>query len=642
MKKYFWLLMLVLCAIGAHAQSPRKLDSLRTVLAQLPPEGSSYASDTMRVRLLCEVAQQTPLIQIDSTIKIFEKSLLICQQIKWPLGECMSNYYIGYYQVGKNDLMKGIDYLYKSLAIAEKEHLTFYIARNNKTLGDAYSNLGSYDKATKHLKASVKIFAALKNKREELLAMNNLGLVYFDKADYKTSIPYFKQCLNENKIAQIDNLDDIFLSNLGASYREMGNLDEALKELIQVEDILKNKPRYQYRRLLNLLSIANVWTSKNAFEKAELLLKQIEEFQLKEGTEISQKDIYKAYLELYKKMKNAPLALEYYEKYIALDKKLTQQDQQHRIENLQAGFDNEKKESEILLLNQNVKQEILLKNIFIGGAIIILLFAVLFWRNSQKLSKQNKIIEEQRLELQFTNSQLETLNHGLEQRVEERTSELQHANETLIKKNEEIVLAMVEGQTIERKRVASELHDNLGATLSAIKWRLEAINGHNLTDKERKIHESTLEMMKEAYSEVRLISHNLLPAELEKGGLKQALEKFIADINSSNKINITHNLESEAIPTDKKIQLELYSIALELINNVLKHSQAQNAHVGLYKQQGNLIFEVSDDGKGLDSQQQSNGMGTKNIENRVQALNGSVEYFPVTTGVKVVLKFSMY
>lgn len=642
MKKYYYTWMLLLCTIVVYAQSPRKLDSLRTVLATLPPEGRSFGSDTTRVRVLCEMAQQMPLIQIDSTIKIFEKSLLICQQIKWRFGECMSYYYIGYYQVGKNDLMKGIDYLYKSLAIAEKEHLTFYIARNNKTLGDAYSNLGSYDKATKHLNTSVKIFAALKNKREELLAMNNLGLVYFDKADYKASIPYFRKCLNENKIAQIDNLDDIFLANLGASYREMGNLDEALQELIKVEDILKNKPRYQYRRLLNLISIANVWISKNTFVKAELLLIKIEELQHKEGTEISQKDLYKTYFELYKKTKNTPLALEYYEKYIALYKKLTQQDQQQRIENLQANFDNEKKESEILLLNQNVKQEILLKNIFISGAIFLLLFAVLFWRNSQKLSKQNKIIEEQRLELQSTNSQLETLNHSLEQKVQERTSELQHANETLIRKNEEIVLAMVEGQTIERKRVASELHDNLGATLSAIKWRLEAINGHNLTDKERKIHESTLEMMKGAYSEVRLISHNLLPAELEKGGLKQALEKFIADISSSDKINITHNLEPEAIPNDKKNQLELYGIALELINNVLKHAQAQNVNVALYKQQDNVIFEVSDDGKGIDSQQQSNGMGTKNIENRVQSLNGTISYKSQPIGLKAEVCFSKF
>jgi signal transduction histidine kinase len=148
--------------------------------------------------------------------------------------------------------------------------------------------------------------------------------------------------------------------------------------------------------------------------------------------------------------------------------------------------------------------------------------------------------------------------------------------------------------------------------------------------------------MKSAYSEVRLISHNLLPAELEKGDLKQALEKFIADINNSNKITITYNLESEAIPTDKKVQLEIYGIALELINNILKHANASHAHVALYNKDNETFFEVIDDGQGLMPQVQSNGMGTKNIENRVKSLNGTIRYQPQVIGLKIEICFSKW
>lgn len=637
MRSIFCFFLCIVLNWGATAQSSRQLDSLKRVLAALPPEGSSYSSDTTRVRVMCEMAILMPFTQIDATIKFLETPLRMSQRRQWPLGECMSYYWIGYFHVGKNNLMKGIDYLYKGLSIAKKNHFIFYAGLSNKALGDAYSRLGNYAKAKIHLTKSVRIFKNLKNSKEEMMALNNLGLVYFDEGEYKASIPYFERCLFENREKKIINLDAMFLDNLAASQRELGNYGEALKNIEKVDYILKGKHGSEYQRLINLNTIAKLWLLKGNFDKVKSYLNIIELLQKQHGTEVSQKDIYWVYYNLYKKTSKPDSALIYHEKFVNAEKKLTQQDQQQQINNLQASFDNERRGAEITLLNQNIKQETLLKNIFIGGAIFLLLFAVWFWYNSQKLSKQNKTIERQSFDLQLVNKQLESLNLGLEQKVSERTAELQTANVELVKKNEEIMLALVEGQTIERKRVASELHDNLGATLSAIKWRLETINSENLNEIERKVYDSTLEMMKGAYSEVRLISHNLLPAELEKGGLKIALEKFIADINSSGKLHISHDLQPEAIPTDKKTQFELYGIALELINNVLKHAQAQHAHVTLYTQVSQTIFEVSDDGKGFDYQHNSNGMGSENIQNRVAALNGTIEYWPQKVGAKIVL-----
>lgn len=291
-------------------------------------------------------------------------------------------------------------------------------------------------------------------------------------------------------------------------------------------------------------------------------------------------------------------------------------------------------------MTRNIKQETLIKNISIAGIILLLAFAFWYWRNNIVLTKKNQIIEQQQNQILLTNLELENLNQGLEQKISTRTKELRKANDELVKKTEEILLALVEGQTIERKRVASELHDNLGATISAIKWRLEAINSASLNAKEQKVYESTVEMIKGAYSEIRLISHNLLPAELEKGGFKGALEKFIADINSSEKLHIVYNLEPDAIPIDKKFQLELYSIALELINNILKHANAKNIHINLYKRNLETFFEISDDGKGLNTHLKSDGMGMKNIQNRVQALNATIEYLPQPVGLKILIKVS--
>jgi signal transduction histidine kinase len=143
---------------------------------------------------------------------------------------------------------------------------------------------------------------------------------------------------------------------------------------------------------------------------------------------------------------------------------------------------------------------------------------------------------------------------------------------------------LFEGQTLERKRVASELHNNLGSMLSAMRYRLQILDKEKLSSKEQKVYDSILEMMGTAYAEVRLISHNLLPAELEKKGLKGAIEKLIGDINLGQKLIIDLQMDDDILPKNKRFELELYSICLELINNIIKHAEATQASVSFYEE----------------------------------------------------------
>lgn len=302
MKKYICCLILLLCSFYIHAQSSQKLDSLKKVLAKLPPEGRSFAADTTRVRILCEIGRQSPLNQLNSTIEGLETPLIISQNINWLLGECMTYYEIGYLNVGKNDVVKGVDFLYKSLNIAEKNNFAYYIAMNHKTLGDAYSMLEDNNKAKEHLIKSLQILKKLNNKREELLALNNLGLVYFRDKDYVKSLSYFKQCLAENQVYNINNLDDIFLANLGSSLRFLGNYSASLAALKLVEKNLEKKAAYQYRRILNLISIAELHLLQNNSKSAKYYLDRVQILQKSYGTDISQKDIYLAYYKFYKKI----------------------------------------------------------------------------------------------------------------------------------------------------------------------------------------------------------------------------------------------------------------------------------------------------------------------------------------------------
>lgn len=198
-------------------------------------------------------------------------------------------------------------------------------------------------------------------------------------------------------------------------------------------------------------------------------------------------------------------------------------------------------------------------------------------------------------------------------------------NQKLKAKNREIEEALLKGQTIERKRVAQELHDNLSAKISGIRWRLEAIQPNFSVEKHKQIYESSVNALSEVYTDVRLISHNLLPAELETKGLATATKNLVQELNSLEKTKFTFdsNLNTERLPN--KIEYELFSIILELSNNILKHSEASNALISLQNTDNQLLLKVEDNGKGFTENENPKSMGLDNLKSRVVSLNGNLE-----------------
>lgn len=218
--------------------------------------------------------------------------------------------------------------------------------------------------------------------------------------------------------------------------------------------------------------------------------------------------------------------------------------------------------------------------------------------------------------------------------LEKQLAEVQQLSEekerTLLQQNAELQAAILEGQTTERKRLAADLHDNLSSTLTAVRWNLMAFNKQNLSESERKVYDEMLSMTTTAHDQVRLISHNLLPDELEKEGLTCALERLVRKLNRSGTVHFSLIINNLAERLSKKMEFELYSIVLELTHNITKHSGATEAVITLMmndelgtmsKSSRVLKLTVSDNGKGL-AENRQNGMGIQNVESRVKSLNG--------------------
>ena len=217
-------------------------------------------------------------------------------------------------------------------------------------------------------------------------------------------------------------------------------------------------------------------------------------------------------------------------------------------------------------------------------------------------------------EFAFTNKRLIQTLTDVKQLSEEKET-------ALLQRNAELLSAILEGQTTERKRVAADLHDNLSSTLTAIRWNLLAFNQNKLNDTEKKVYDDLLSMTTSAHDQVRLISHNLLPEQLEKEGLSKALENLIRKVNNSGKIQFSLNVTGFSERLGKKEEFELYSIILELTQNIIKHSGATHASISLRQNLHRIHVIVSDNGIGLQETRQS-GIGMENVANRVNSLNG--------------------
>lgn len=186
--------------------------------------------------------------------------------------------------------------------------------------------------------------------------------------------------------------------------------------------------------------------------------------------------------------------------------------------------------------------------------------------------------------------------------------------------------SMLEGQELERKRLAREIHDGIGPILSTVKMNLANIEddienlNHDLGEKFRKSYE----MIDEAANDLRSISHNLLPKVLSDFGLVEALETLCEKIDKTKSVGVVFINSGLNKRLDEVTELGLYRISQELINNTLKHSESKKITLQLIKRDQNIQLMYEDDGQGFDPDKVSQGIGLLNIGNRVKALAGEV------------------
>lgn len=198
----------------------------------------------------------------------------------------------------------------------------------------------------------------------------------------------------------------------------------------------------------------------------------------------------------------------------------------------------------------------------------------------------------------------------------------------------------------ERKYIAEALHDGLGQILAIVKIKLTSILHENILPRVSEVIKESSAMIEEAIKETRSLTYDLSPSILYELGLQAAITWKLSQINESYGIRTNFIDKLVDNPLSNDLNILLYRIISELLNNIIKHAKTKTVEIMLSKSQNNIFLSVKDDGIGFrvlkDSPMAYPGFGLFNIHERLQSIQGSMEIDSIMSkGSKITIKIPL-
>lgn len=473
------------------------------------------------------------------------------------------------------------------------------IAGSYNTIAANFDQLSETDKAFYYYNKGLTYANKTNNDVLKNWLNNNLGNIYcFDKKQYEKGIYYYKKSVQYS--TKIKDSAQIVLTKLNLTwvYFDINRYEEGLPYLKYINKHHNNHGDSSTIVALNMLN-GMYYNYKNDVKTANFYFKNA----IKLGNAGNEKsDLSYSHYEYSKfLLKNGDSENAY--KNLALFNKITEQlNSEERINkanvagiNLQLDeykreidkIENEFKTKESVLLQEQSKNK---KIVIVLIAILLLLFFLFyFYSQNAQLRHKNKLKD-------------------LRSKVQEN-----------------LINASINGQELERKKIASFLHDNISALLSSAGMHLHACISQNQSFSKEII--KTKAILEEAHDQVRDLSHELMPSLLARFGLFDALD----DLCEKNSNSILHFEYSSSLNRktryDEDFEIKIYFIIMELLNNTIKHSEATQAKLSIQENKESLQIAIIDNGKGFDSNKFHilEGFGLNQIKARLNYLRGTVE-----------------
>ena len=546
----------------------------------------------------------------DSAMLYFRKGLEIRKEIqeKTTLGD--SYYNIGYTYHLQGNYEAAIAHYFQSLEIYEAQGLQWNIATAYQGLATTFLDYQKYDKAREFTEKGLVIMESLADKRGIASAYENLGTLASHEGDADKALAYYQQSL-ALKTGLEDHRGSISTYiNMGQVYNQQGDYSKAMDQYEkgleisrQVNDMKQEAGIYIHQ--------GNLWLDIKKYQEAYRVFKNAQSLAEEIGSRVEQQNAVRGLYEAAMKLGKYEEAYDFNQQYITLKDSLFNQKTLQQLDELEAKYQNEKKEKEIALLmvekelqQAEISQKSTVINIIIIVFVLMLALGIVLFRYHQQKTMTKALIAEKDAEIN-------------RKKIED------------LEKNQKLLAmdAMIGGQEEERKRIAKELHDGLGGLLSTVQLHFSTTQQKvgPTTQEVNGLHKAA-HLLDEACSEVRRIAHNMMPGALMKLGLIPALQD-ICDAMSQAGIPTELQVFHMEDRLNEQVEISVYRIIQESLNNIRKHAQAREVIIQLSQADNMLSITVEDDGKGFHVNQAraKGGIGLRSIESRVKYLNGTLD-----------------
>jgi two-component system sensor histidine kinase UhpB len=449
-------------------------------------------------------------------------------------------------------------------------------ARINQTIGSVYYAQEIYGPCIDYLNKAITLYRKTGNTRMSAAVLNNLGLLYKSTKEFEKGITVLKAALHiTDSLRDITNLS-LFNGNLSDVYFEQGNYSEAEK----YADKAMQYALLQHNENLEALAYVfkgNVYSKQKRYDEAIAALNKALPYY--QGIEDQNRIFNTADLlaEVYGLAGNHAKAYEYMKIAKVANDSLVKWRYDDDVAAMQTKFQVKEKDTEIQLLAKDKelqKQKLTRQRLLI---ITVTVIAVLGLCGAWLLLNRRKL-KQQMKELQL------------------------------------------------RNRIAADLHDEVGSSLSSIHMLSQMATQQGNGNVNKDILARMSSNAKETMDKMGDIVWMIKPSESEAGNLKERMERFAYEICSSKNIEVSLELgELEKAKLTMEQRKNIYLIFKEALNNAVKYSGTEKIVVKADAQNKNLTLMIKDNGKGFDSSLLKNGNGLGNMKNRAHDLNGHLD-----------------
>ncbi|MCF6130864.1 tetratricopeptide repeat-containing sensor histidine kinase [Flavobacterium wongokense] len=546
----------------------------------------------------CKGARHGDYNQLDSAIYYSKKAIVVFEKMKdlKTLNTLYNNISQSYRKQGEYD--KSIQASILGLQNAEKSKSDFWIFYFTDNLSVIYHDFENFDKGIYYGKKALAFAKKLTKDRNANIAgaLNAIAISYDDSGRPNEALYYHKQVFN-----YIKGKDTLAI---GHTYNNIGNTLLKQKKYKEAEKWIKiavaiteanekaQAGRYDvdfYNKATNFTNLAVIATKTKEFEKAELFLKKAKFNSVKSNNAEKLRDYYRAEYEYNKERNNLQKTVESQEQYIKLRDSVFNKNRDKSFLEIEAKYQNEKKEKELLNKELEIKKKDTQSLILAITIIGLLIICFLIYRQQKLQNSQQK----QEFELKSAIAKIETQNKLQEQRLQ----------------------------------ISRDLHDNIGSQLTFIissvdniKYAFE-IQNSKLDNKLSSISN----FAKSTIIELRDTIWAMNNSEITFEDLQTRIHNFVEKAKEAkHTINFDFTIE-ESLLSSKFTSIEgmnIYRSIQEGVNNSIKYAEAQNIKIGIKHQKEKIVIKIQDDGKGFDAEKVKFGNGIANMKKRIEEIGG--------------------